>query len=241
MPRIRHIPKNRIEGEVVRTHSVAANLLPTAGAPPNAPFWLMHHANLWKFESEMFRPRLNRFMLKKGLRNIVETKSGRLDTDLAVAGMTRKGWIILKHTDPRLGEDGDFLRSHKLVNGRTHYASKWQIPRILGTTTHWGTDVDEQDAAYRRWVDSGVIPNIDPAVAEGMILMSGSRVRHLEELLVAQPGIAIIQARHTAAKARYEAMQIAYDLMFDSDPDSALASKTESKGEAADLADLLKE
>lgn len=245
MAKLRHpVPlKNIAVGETVVEHAPNTDLMPDSGAPPNAPFWLMTRHTSWKFEDGEFIPRCNRFALKKGLRNITVMKSGKLNTDVAVAGVTRRGWIVLRNGDPRLGEDQDYLKRSVLRSGKYHYYSKWQVPRIVGDSTYWGTDVEEQNATFLRWVKAGVIPDLTAPVAEGMILVAENRVRTLESLLMTQPGHGMLKIRFEAASERLALMQASYEKKFgDPEPDKKKAnskSKKKVQSEEADLTDIL--
>jgi len=215
MAKLKYRGGKTMTGRVVTAHSPTTDQLPYAGAPKNSPFWLMARHTSWVFRDGRFIPKLSRFALKSGLRNITrDRRTGALGTDVAVAGMTRKKWVILRNGDDQLGEDADYLRVYTNTKGEKHYASKWQIPRIVGDQTVWGTDEDAQDAAYARWVDAGIVPALDPSVAEGMILQAETRVSHLESLLQANPGNAIVQARHVVASKRLDAMRAEYDRLF---------------------------
>lgn len=245
MAKLRHpvAPQNVAVGETVVEHAPNVDLMPDAGAPANAPFWLMTRYTSWKFEDGEFIPRCNRFQLKKGLRNIIEMKNGRLNTDVGVAGVTRRGWIVLRNGDPRLGDDRDYLKRSQLRSGNYHYYSKWQVPRIVGDSTYWGTDVEEQNAAYLRWVEAGVIPDLTAPVAEGMLLTAENRVSTLESLLMTQPGHGMLQIRYESASSRLAQMQAAYDAKFGEPIPNKRSAKSKAKSkvqsEDANLDDLL--
>ena len=141
-------------------------------------FIYMHHPNQWDLlataDGYELLPKLTKFQILPGLNGVKMRPGGGVDYALAKSNYKEVGWLFVEND----AIEGGYLREFDGVGGRV-YQDRWTTPRRLGSGARsrviWDIDLDGYNAFRRGLVDSGVIPNPDPAALDFKIALLEKR------------------------------------------------------------------
>ena len=133
--------------------------------PPNDPFYLTHHRDMWELVvlkgKPEFLPQFGKLIEMAGV-NGVESVRGGIDSVMARAEMNEKGIMVLPM-------EMGYLTRFPTKSGGWYYTLKWNTPKELAGRLISKLDQEKWNEFRRELVATGVLDPIDPDLVDIMI------------------------------------------------------------------------
>jgi hypothetical protein len=168
--------------------------LPDAERRGRPKFVAMVHPDRWVYDThaKAFLPEVGKMLISAGV-NGVRLIGNREEDTLARANYGRKGWILIENGDPRLNpspKNGQYLASWDTRSNFKVYGFHYEGFELVGSQVDWGVDHDARVAFLKQIVSAGIVPPMNPKLAQREIRQVELRVRRMEDRLAQNPNLA---------------------------------------------------
>ena len=166
-------------------------------------FFFKWHPHRWMFMGDEWLPCLGKLVIDPGCDGVTEGGG----TDLAVAGNMRRGWTVIQHSDPRLGEYQDYMVAIPHAAGGNSYIDPFQKISIEAGRMFVEEGGEDYRVFLRHLVSSGIIPPMSPNILKIKIHDERKKVERLQGAVSLNPSNLIAATRLKRAEERIAAME----------------------------------
>ena len=166
-------------------------------------FLFKWHPHRWMFAGKEWLPLLGKLVIDPGCDGVTEGGG----TDLAVAGNMRRGWTIIQHSDPRLGEYQDYMVAVPHAAGGNSYLDPFQKISVEAGRMFTEPASEDYYAFLRHLVASGIVAPMSPNILKIKIHDEQKKVERLQGAVSLNPSNLIAAGRLKRAEDRIAAMK----------------------------------
>ncbi len=166
-------------------------------------FFFKWHPHRWMFAGDEWLPQLGKLVIDPGCEGVTEGGG----TDLAVAGNMRRGWTIIQHSDPRLGEYQDYMVAVPHASGGYSYLDPFRKISVEAGRMFTEPGGEDYYAFLRHLVASGIVAPMSPNILKIKIHDEQKKVERLQGAVSLNPSNLIAASRLKRAEERIAAME----------------------------------
>lgn len=166
-------------------------------------FIFKHHPHRWQFMGGEWLPCLGKLVIDPGCDGVTEGGG----TDLAVAANMRRGWQIIQHSDPRLGEYQDYMVAVPHAAGGNSYIDPFQSVSVEAGRMFVDAGGENYYAFLRHLISSGIIAPMSPNILRVKLHDERKKIERLQGAVSLNPGNLIAASRLKRAEERIAAME----------------------------------
>jgi hypothetical protein len=155
------------------------------------------------FAGKEWLPQLGKLVIDPGCDGVTEGGG----TDLAVAGNMRRGWTIVQHSDPRLGEYQDYMVAVPHAAGGHSYLDPFQKISVEAGRMFTEPGGEDYYAFLRHLVASGIVPPMSPNILKIKVHDEQKKIERLQGAVSLNPSNLIAASRLKRAEDRIAAMK----------------------------------
>jgi len=168
-----------------------------------ARFIFQHHPMRWSFIDGEWLPQLSKLSIDPGVNGV----TGGGGTDLAIAGAMRRGWQMIRSSDPRLGEYQDYMVALPHAAGGSTYVDPFQKVTVEAGRMFVEEGGESYYAFLRHLITSGIVAPISANVKKIKLHDIEKKVERLQGAVSVNPANQIAAGRLRQAEGWLSAMR----------------------------------